>query len=98
LLPQSEYPPDCDARRAYISGFDGSAGTVVVCENEALLWTDGRYFLQVCRVAGFQVMQLWWAGGAALMGAGFCTPFWAVRLIHRPSRRVPEPLFQVVGQ
>lgn len=42
----SEYPPDCDARRAYISGFDGSAGTVVVCENEALLWTDGRYFLQ----------------------------------------------------
>lgn len=67
MLPQSEYPPDCDARRAYISGFDGSAGTVVVCENEALLWTDGRYFLQVCPVAGFQVMQLWLGGGGCCM-------------------------------
>ena len=52
LLSQSEYPPECDARRAFISGFDGSAGTVVVtCGGEgaaaqALLWTDGRYFLQ----------------------------------------------------
>ncbi len=43
---QSEYPPDCDARRAFISGFDGSAGTAVVTTDAALLWTDGRYFLQ----------------------------------------------------
>ncbi|KAI7835935.1 hypothetical protein COHA_010169 [Chlorella ohadii] len=42
----SEYPPDCDARRAFISGFDGSAGTAVVTTDAALLWTDGRYFLQ----------------------------------------------------
>ena len=44
--PQSEYPPDCDARRTYISGFDGSAGTAVICTDSAALWTDGRYFLQ----------------------------------------------------
>lgn len=27
--------------------FTGSAGTVVVTHDQALLWTDGRYFLQV---------------------------------------------------
>lgn len=50
---QSEYPPECDARRAYISGFDGSAGTAVVCTDAALLWTDGRYFLQARRCTAF---------------------------------------------
>lgn len=42
----SEYAPDCHARREFISNFTGSAGTVVVTHEEALLWTDGRYFLQ----------------------------------------------------
>ena len=32
--------------RAYISGFTGSAGTVIVTKDKAGLWTDGRYFLQ----------------------------------------------------
>lgn len=54
---QSEYPPDCDARRAFISGFDGSAGTAVVTTDAALLWTDGRYFLQVGAGCGCWV---WW--------------------------------------
>lgn len=43
---QSEYLASCDRRRAYISGFTGSAGTAIVTENEACMWTDGRYFLQ----------------------------------------------------
>ncbi|KXS19196.1 Creatinase/aminopeptidase [Gonapodya prolifera JEL478] len=43
---QSEYIADCDKRRAWISGFTGSAGTAVVTASMALLWTDGRYFLQ----------------------------------------------------
>lgn len=34
-------------RRAYITGFTGSAGTAVVTRDKAALWTDGRYFLQV---------------------------------------------------
>lgn len=37
---------DCDQRRAYLTGFDGSSGTVLVTANEALLWTDARYFIQ----------------------------------------------------
>ena len=42
----SEYVPTCFERRAWISGFTGSAGTAVVTAREALLWTDGRYFTQ----------------------------------------------------
>ncbi|XP_044267997.1 xaa-Pro aminopeptidase 1 [Tribolium madens] len=42
----SEYLADCDMYRGFISGFTGSAGTAIVTEKEALLWTDGRYFLQ----------------------------------------------------
>lgn len=42
----SEYTHPAYDRRAFISGFTGSAGTAVVTANAALLWTDGRYFLQ----------------------------------------------------
>lgn len=42
------YVADCFARRAFVSGFTGSAGTAVVLgDGRALLWTDARYFLQV---------------------------------------------------
>ncbi|XP_058444565.1 xaa-Pro aminopeptidase ApepP [Malaya genurostris] len=46
---QSEYLAKRDERRAFITGFDGSAGTAVVTENEALLWTDGRYYQQASK-------------------------------------------------
>uniref|UniRef100_A0AAG5DP18 Xaa-Pro aminopeptidase n=1 Tax=Anopheles atroparvus TaxID=41427 RepID=A0AAG5DP18_ANOAO len=46
---QSEYLAACDERRAFVSGFDGSAGTAVVTEKEALLWTDGRYYQQATK-------------------------------------------------
>ncbi|KAJ3476796.1 hypothetical protein NLI96_g10907 [Meripilus lineatus] len=42
----SEYIATCDERRAFISGFNGSAGCAVVTLNDAYLFTDGRYFLQ----------------------------------------------------
>ena len=42
----SEYPGAHDKARAYLSGFTGSAGTLVVTADWAGLWTDGRYFLQ----------------------------------------------------
>lgn len=42
----SEYVNDYFKFREYISGFTGSAGTLIVKENFAGLWTDGRYFLQ----------------------------------------------------
>ncbi|KAF9527431.1 putative Xaa-Pro aminopeptidase P [Crepidotus variabilis] len=42
----SEYLASCDERRAFISGFNGSAGCAVVTPEDAFLFTDGRYFLQ----------------------------------------------------
>ena len=48
----SEYVRNCDKRRAYISGFTGSAGTAVITESSARLWTDGRYFLQASEELG----------------------------------------------
>lgn len=42
----SEYLPDCWKLRAWLSGFTGSAGTLVVTTTKAALWTDSRYFLQ----------------------------------------------------
>uniref|UniRef100_A0A8C8MDP0 Xaa-Pro aminopeptidase 1 n=1 Tax=Oncorhynchus tshawytscha TaxID=74940 RepID=A0A8C8MDP0_ONCTS len=43
---QSEYIAPCDCRREFICGFNGSAGTAIVTEKHAAMWTDGRYFLQ----------------------------------------------------
>ncbi|XP_041449630.1 xaa-Pro aminopeptidase ApepP isoform X2 [Drosophila obscura] len=43
---QSEYQCQHDERRAFLTGFNGSAGTAVVTSNSALLWTDGRYYQQ----------------------------------------------------
>ena len=42
----SEYVGDYFQARAYLSGFTGSAGTLLVGKEFAGLWTDGRYFLQ----------------------------------------------------
>lgn len=42
----SEYIADYWKEREWISGFDGSAGTVAFSLNKAGLWTDSRYFLQ----------------------------------------------------
>lgn len=42
----SEYLPEEWQERAWLSGFTGSAGFVVVTKDKAGLWTDGRYFTQ----------------------------------------------------
>ncbi|MFR9095585.1 MAG: aminopeptidase P family protein [Blautia coccoides] len=54
LLPtadfhQSEYVGAYFKVRAWLSGFTGSAGTLVVTRDHAYLWTDGRYFIQAGR-------------------------------------------------
>lgn len=45
----SEYIADHFRTRAYMSGFEGSAGTLVVTMKEALLWADGRYHIQAAK-------------------------------------------------
>ncbi len=46
---ESEYVGDYFKARRYMSGFTGSAGTLVITLTEAGLWTDGRYFIQAAR-------------------------------------------------
>lgn len=46
---QSETVGDYYQVRAYLSGFDGSAGTLIVKQDAAYLWTDGRYFIQAAK-------------------------------------------------
>lgn len=43
---ESEYVADYWLGREWLSGFTGSAGTLIVTTNDAALWTDGRYFIQ----------------------------------------------------
>uniref|UniRef100_A0A8C1U308 X-prolyl aminopeptidase (aminopeptidase P) 2, membrane-bound n=1 Tax=Cyprinus carpio TaxID=7962 RepID=A0A8C1U308_CYPCA len=45
----SEYIAPRDARLAWMSGFTGSAGTAVITQNKAVLWTDSRYWIQAER-------------------------------------------------
>ncbi|MBP5295655.1 MAG: aminopeptidase P family protein [Lachnospiraceae bacterium] len=57
----SEYTGDHFKCRAFLMGFRGSAGTALVTQEEALLWTDGRYFLaaeEELRGSGFSLMKM----------------------------------------
>lgn len=58
---QSEYVANHWQGRAWISGFNGSAGTAVVTMKSAALWTDSRYFLaaeEQLKGTEFQLMKL----------------------------------------
>jgi len=54
----SEYVGDYFKARAYLSGFTGSAGTLVVTLEKAALWTDGRYFLQAAQQLNGTTIEL----------------------------------------
>ena len=56
-----EYVPDHWKGREFISGFNGSAGTAVVTNDDAALWTDSRYFLaaeEQLSGTGYELMKL----------------------------------------
>lgn len=58
---QSEYVADHYKGRSYLTGFTGSAGIAVVTMDEAILWTDGRYFIQAesqIRDTGFVLYKM----------------------------------------
>ncbi len=61
----SEYLSDHFRCMRFVSGFTGSAGTLVITQEEAWLWTDGRYFIQAERQiagSGFGLMRMAQAG------------------------------------
>jgi Xaa-Pro aminopeptidase len=101
---QSEYTAPCDKRRDFISGFTGSAGTAVVTPNEALLWTDGRYFLQAEReldaahwtlmkqdVEGVPTMTEWLAANVPAAGRVGFDPFLVSLAQHEAYTTALEP-------
>ena len=52
----SEYVSDYFKGRTYLSGFTGSAGTLLVTQDKAFLWTDGRYHIQAAKqIEGKQI-------------------------------------------
>ena len=57
----SEYISDYFKARKYFSGFTGSAGTLLVLQSSAFLWTDGRYFIQAAlelENTGIELMKM----------------------------------------
>ena len=61
----SEYVGAHFKSREFLSGFTGSAGTLVVLPESAALWTDGRYFLQASQQlagSGIELMRMGEAG------------------------------------
>ncbi len=58
---QSEYLPEHWRLMPWLTGFDGSAGNVVVTQDFAGVWTDSRYFIQAAEQladSGFELMKL----------------------------------------
>lgn len=58
---QSEYVAEHYRGRAYVSGFTGSSGTLLVSNDSSKLWTDGRYFIQAeneLKGSGIDLMKI----------------------------------------
>ena len=71
----SEYLAEHWQLRRWLSGFSGSAGTVVVTADRAMLWTDSRYFLQAAQELD--------GTGIELMKDGLLDSTVALRQSHR---------------
>ena len=59
---QSEYVGEYFTARQFMSGFTGSAGTLVVTLTKAGLWTDGRYYIQAARQLKDSTIELFRQG------------------------------------
>lgn len=66
----SEYTPARWQTRAWLTGFDGSAGTAVVTADKAALWTDSRYFIAAASALDGTPFELMKQGTASTPGIG----------------------------
>lgn len=67
---ESEYVVEYFKARKFITGFTGSAGVAVIGQEEAWLWTDGRYFIQAANQIeglGFGLMKMGQEGVPTVM-------------------------------
>lgn len=58
----SEYVGEYFRAREFMSGFTGSAGTLLITMTSAYLWTDGRYFLQAAQQLENSTIELMKSG------------------------------------
>lgn len=82
----SEYLPDHWAARAWLSGFEGSAGSLVVTRSFAGLWTDSRYWEQAdadLEGSGIQTMR---AGSGGVLSP----PDWLAQHLPEGARVVVD--------
>ncbi|VDK30617.1 unnamed protein product [Gongylonema pulchrum] len=91
LLPstdahQSEYISEHDFRVRFLSGFSGSSAFALITPRKALLWTDGRYFIQ----ARAQLEPGWKLMKDAVPGA-ISTTEWMVQNLKAGSRVAFDP-------
>lgn len=64
---QSEYGADHFQIRQWLTGFTGSAGTAVVTQDRAILWTDFRYWIQAGEQVGGTAFELFKQGEEAIL-------------------------------
>ena len=95
----NENVPPCWHYREWVSGFTGSAGTVLVGMDRAFLFTDSRYFIQAARElrgSGIELLRQegfaaaipeWFRPGAAPAGLGLIHGK-SAHLRRRPSGKL----------
>lgn len=106
----SEYLPDRYKCIEWVSGFTGSAGTLVITHEFAGLWTDGRYFVQATDQlagTGFELVKLKIQGASeyaewlgTVLSSGDCVAFdgnLASLLVAQSVKNTLEPLGIVVN-
>ena len=64
----SEYVAPRYQTRAWLSGFTGSAGTAIVTQDEALVWADGRYYIQAAKEIENTPFSLMKLGKSGVLG------------------------------
>ena len=89
----SEYVGAHFKAREFLSGFTGSAGTLVVLPDAAALWTDGRYFLQASQQlegSGIELMRMGQPGDLVLVFADALTRSWKQIIRFKPDGDMPK--------
>lgn len=96
----SEYVGEYFKTREYMSGFTGSAGTLIVLSKEAALWTDGRYFIQAAAQLAGSTITLMKSGqpGVPTIAEYLCDKLEAKSVIGFDGRTVTSLFVNKIAQ
>ena len=96
----SEYVGEYFKAREYMSGFTGSAGTLIVLFDEAALWTDGRYFIQAADQLAGSSIALMKSGqpGVPTMAEYLCDKLDEKSVIGFDGRTVTERFVRTIAK